>query len=83
MHYTGIMKQIQIRDIPDATYERIVQLATRERRSIAQQTLTILIKGLEAFLDEKGKRRHAVAQAFTPSVALSDPAELVRKDRER
>ena len=74
-------------DIPDHIYRMLAEQAKRERRSISQQTLTILDHGLELHLDHKTRRRAVLRkiQACSPAGAhkLSDPVELIRQDRRK
>ena len=41
------MATLQVRDVPEHIYRRLADLAEKERRSLAQQTLAVLAKGLE------------------------------------
>ena len=80
------MPLIQIRDVPDHIYRHLVEQAERERRSLAQQTVAVLAKGLQAELDPKARRRTLLAalQSAPPlHGSLTDPAKLIREDRSR
>ena len=81
------MPLIQVRDVPDHIYRTLAEQAEKERRSLAQQVVAVLARGLGAEIDAKG-RRHQVIEAIrannragTPK--LSDPARLIREDRRR
>lgn len=81
------MPLIQVRDLPDHLYRLLAEQAERERRSLAQQVVAVLARGLQAEVDVKA-RRQRVLQAIETSVParhskLSDPAALIRKDRRR
>ena len=54
------MPTLQVRDVPEHIYRRLADLAEKERRSLAQQTLVILAKGLEVEIDPKARRREAL-----------------------
>ena len=59
--------------------------ATLEHRSIAQQAIAVLVRGLG--IDENRQRRRSalLAELQTNGVgkALPDPVALIREDRER
>ncbi|MGH7247107.1 MAG: hypothetical protein ACREH9_03295, partial [Pseudomonadota bacterium] len=76
-----------VRDVPDHIYRLLVEQAAKERRSLAQQTVAVLARGLQVELDAKA-RRQAVLQAIqtadpAKSAKLSGPARLIREDRRR
>ncbi|HUJ49123.1 MAG TPA: hypothetical protein VLW25_02965 [Bryobacteraceae bacterium] len=81
------MPLIQVRDVPEHLYRLLTQQAERERRSLAQQVLAVLARGLEVELDAKA-RRHELMQAIRASHhrgvgKLSDPVKSIRQDRLR
>jgi hypothetical protein len=81
------MPLIQVRDVPDHLYRLLAQQAEREHRSLAQQVLAVLARGLQVDLDAKA-RRHKLMEAIRASHyrtagKLSDPAKSVRQDRRR
>ena len=81
------MPLIQIRDVPDHVYRRLVAQAEKEHRSLAQQTLAVLARGLEVEMDPKA-RRQAILQAVRAAShgrpgKLSEPVKLIRQDRRR
>jgi hypothetical protein len=78
---------IQVRDVPDHMYRLLVQQAEKERRSLAQQVVAVLARGLQVDMDAKA-RRSKVMEAIRASDCrqtrkLSDPAKLIRQDRRR
>ena len=81
------MPTLQVRDVPDHIYRRLAELAEKERRSLAQQTLVVLAKGLEVEIDPKARRRAALERAKRLSLgrgkALPDFVKMIREDRER
>lgn len=81
------MPTLQVRDVPDHIYRRLADLAEKERRSLAQQTLVILAKGLEVEIDPKARRRAALENAKRLNLgrgkSLPDFVKMIREDRER
>ena len=81
------MPLIQVRDVPDHIYRLLAEQAERERRSLAQQVVAVLARGLDVELDAKARRRALIdsLQSASPIQAgkLSDPARLIREDRRR
>ncbi len=81
------MPLIQVRDVPDHIYRLLTEQAERERRSLAQQVVAVLARGLEVEMDPKSRRRRAlegIAAADRQKTAkLPDPARLIREDRRR
>ena len=81
------MPVIQIRDVPDHIYLLLAEQAERERRSLAQQAVAVLARGLEVDLDPKAKRKRVLERirAGIKGVPrkLSDPVKLIRQDRQR
>ena len=81
------MPLLQVRDIPDHLYRLLAEQAERERRSVAQQAVMVLARGLDMELDAKA-RRQKVLQAIkeggqTSPRRLKNPAKLIREDRRR
>jgi hypothetical protein len=87
MHYAWSMPLIQVRDVPDHIYRALVELAEQERRSLAQQVVAVLAKGLNVDLDPKARRRQVLdaisASNRGPFTGLPDPVKLIREDRNR
>jgi hypothetical protein len=58
-----------------------------KRRSLAQQAVAVLARGLEVDVDAKARRRAVLEGVRSNRVArkgkLSDPAKLIREDRRR
>jgi hypothetical protein len=81
------MPVIQVRDVPEHIYRRLVETAKRERRSLAQQTLETIAQGLSVETDAKERRRKLIATVREKNArvgrTLSDPVARVREDRER
>ena len=81
------MPTLQVRDVPDHIYRRLVQEAGKERRSLAQQTIAVLAKGLEVDADPKARRKQVLAEIKRLNLGggkkLLDPVKLIREDRDR
>lgn len=82
------MPHLQVRDLPEHLYRRIVALAEAERRSIAQETIVLLERGLQ-LSPQLAKHRHQllthlIQESRSGNTAdLPDPVRLIREDRER
>ena len=81
------MPLLQVRDIPEDLYEELSRIAKMDNRSIAQETIVLLRSALN-LKSERIKRRKAIlkeARALNIDNAdqLSEPADLIREDRER
>jgi hypothetical protein len=81
------MPLIQVRDVPDHIYRLLAEQAEKERRSLAQQVLAVLARGLEVELDAKARRQKVLRaiQEGNPQKtrSLTGPDKLIREDRRR
>jgi hypothetical protein len=81
------MPRIQVRDVPDHIYRLLAEQAKRERRSLAQQVVVVLARGLQVEGDAKAHRRELLEaiQSGPPfhTGKLTEPARLIREDRRR
>ncbi len=82
------MPTLQVRNLPEHIYNKIVELAEAERRSITQETIILLEKALEIEKQNKEYRKKLLEQIIdeTNSENLSDvpdPVLLIREDRNR
>ena len=81
------MPLLQVRDVPEHLYRLLVRQAEKERRSIPQQAIAVLAKGLQGEVDPKARRREALRKAATfnrkVGQRLSAPVLLIREDRDR
>jgi hypothetical protein len=83
----GCMPVIQVRDVPDHIYRRLAEQAASQRRSIAQQAIAALARGLDVEIDPKA-RRQSVLRAIQSRgrdglPTLTAPVRLIREDRRR
>ncbi|RJX25595.1 MAG: hypothetical protein C4554_07005 [Dethiobacter sp.] len=82
------MPSLQVRDLPEHIYRKIVELAEAERRSIAQETIILLEKALQIKAQDKKRRKQLlthIMQEDRPSnkTNIPDPVPLIREDRQR
>jgi hypothetical protein len=81
------MPLLQVRDFPEDVYDEITFEAHRQNRTIAQQTIILVKKGLGAEVSNKERRRLAVERTFSRNIAQNvkavDYVQFVRADRDR
>jgi hypothetical protein len=81
------MPLLQVRDCPEDVYIKIVNVARLEKRTIAQQTIVLLEKGLGQAESNKERRRHLIeklqARIIPEKVKAVDAVALIREDRDR
>ena len=81
------MPLLQVRDFPADIYEEISFEAKRQNRTIAQQTIVLIKKGLGEEISLKEKRRRLFDEIMKrdvpESVKAIDPVKLIREDRDR
>lgn len=80
------MPLLQVRECPQSLYDELVFEARRGRRTIAQQALVLIQKGIGAEQSGQERRQSAFdrikAREIPPSAQRIDPAVLVRDMRE-
>jgi len=81
------MPLLQVRDFPADIYEEISFEAKRENRTIAQQTIVLIKKGLGEEISLKEQRQRLLEEIMkrdVPEAAKAiDPVKLIREDRDR
>ena len=82
------MPSIQVRDLPEQIYRKLQLNAKKDHRSLSQQAIVTLKKGLDVNDNPKERRRILVDQilsrrVFVDSDQLEDPTDFIREDRER
>ena len=82
------MPSIQVRDLPEQIYNKIKNNAQKDHRSLSQQVIVTLKKGLGIDENPKERRRILVDQIMSRRVAfdiakLENPVNLIREDRDR
>ena len=81
------MPTIQVRNLPEHIYRKIVERAKAKRSSITSETIYLLQRSLEMD-DNKREQRLALIKVMennqVPNAdALPDPVTLIREDRDR
>ena len=83
----GAMPLVQIREAPEHIYRLLVEQAGRERRSLSQQALAALARGLGVEMDAKARRRTLLerlrSDPIAPGAKFGSPVKLIREDRRR
>jgi len=81
------MPLLQVRDFPEDVYAEIGFEARRQNRTIAQQTVVLIKKGLGEEVSNKERRRQVIERSFSMTVPMDvkalDHVALVREDRDR
>ena len=82
------MPSLQVRELPEHIYQKLVAEAEREHRSLAQQAVAVLARGLGVELDPKERRRKLLERIEKNPIKydpkkLGNTAELIREDRDR
>lgn len=82
------MPSLQVRELPDHIYRKLVAEAEREHRSLSQQAIAVLARGLGVAVDPKERRRKLLDEIRkNPIKFLKKPtqsaAEMIREDRDR
>jgi hypothetical protein len=81
------MPLLQVRDFPDDIYAELSYVARKEHRSIAQQTIVLIQKGLGRTETNRERRKRVleeIAAMDVPEAAKAvDVVRLIREDHER
>ena len=82
------MTSLQVRELPDRIYLKLQEEARKEHRSLAQQAIAALAKGLDMEINPKKRREDLLKKLskepiITNKSSLPDPVQLIREDRER
>jgi hypothetical protein len=81
------MPLLQVRDFPADIYEEISFEAKRQNRTIAQQTIVLIKKGLGEEISQREQRLLLLDEIMRRDVPESakaiDPVKLIREDRDR
>jgi len=81
------MPLLQVRDCPEDVYIKIAKAAKQEKRTIAQQTIILLEKGLGQEESNMERRRLLIeklqARNIPEKVKAVDAVALIREDRDR
>lgn len=82
------MPSLQVRELPEHIYRTLSHEAEAAHRSIAQQAVAVLSRGLNLELAPQKRRKAILAAIHTEAVklpisGLTDPDLLIREDRDR
>lgn len=82
------MPTLQIRGLPEHLHNRLKEEAGKQHRSLSQQAVVAISRGMGKPLDAKARRKQLLERICSASLQgdtgqLEDPAELIRRDRER
>ena len=83
------MSSLQMSKLPEKIYSLLKRRAEAEHRSIAQEAIVLLAKGLDTSISPKVRRTKLLQKIAEESglsggtVSKLDPVELIREDRER
>ena len=83
------MASLQIRELPENIYSLLKQRAEAEHRSIAQEAIVLLAKGLDTSIAPKERHVRLLqkieeeAELKSGTAAKLNPVELIREDRKR
>ncbi len=82
------MTSLQVRDLPERIYLKLQDEANKEHRSLAQQAIATLAKGLDLEVNPKRRREDLLKKLSKEPIIdiesrLPDPVQLIREDRER
>lgn len=82
------MPSLQVRELPEHIYLTLCREAEAEHRSIAQQAVAALARGLNLELEPRARRKallDTIRESAEPYGVLRvpDPGLLIREDRDR
>ena len=82
------MPSLQVRELPEHIYQSLCHEAQASHRSIAQQAVAALAKGLSLDLEPQMRRKALLSAIRVGSElqslnGLPNPALLIREDRDR
>ncbi len=82
------MPTLQVRELPEQIYQKLKEEARKQHRSLAQQAIMAMAKGLDVSLKPAERRKEVIASlrkktAEINHYKLSDPVTMLREDRER
>ena len=82
------MPSLQVRELPENIYQLLQESAKKEHRSLAQEAVITLARGLQTSVSNK-KRREKLLKSIAAHPCCydknkaPDPVVLIREDRER
>lgn len=83
------MPSLQVRDLPEHIYRKLVDEAERQHRSLSQQAIAVLSKGLGMHEDPRERRRKVLERIRNNPIKINGKLDVddivagIREDRER
>ena len=81
------MPSLQVRELPENVYRLLRERARAEHRSLAQEAVSLLARGLATPESPRSRRQELLLKITQLELAKPgespDPATLIREDRER
>ena len=82
------MASLQIRDLPEPLYRKLLDEAKRQHRSLSQQAVVVLEKGLGISEEWRSRRRKVLTKIvesdnISHAESLPDAVTLIKEDRAR
>ncbi len=81
------MPSLQVRELPENIYHLLQKKARTDHRSLAQEAVAILAKGLNTSTSNKSRRADLLQEIENKSLSETlkhiDPVKLIREDRKR
>jgi len=82
------MPSLQVRELPDNIYHLLQERARAEHRSLAQEAVILLAKGLQTSVTNKQRRRLLLSKITTNKTASEavkaiDPLVWIHEGRDR
>jgi len=81
------MPLLQVRDFPGDIYEEIKIEAKQQNRTIAQQTIVLIKKGLGEEISNRERRQRLLRETKERNISIEakkeDAVKLIREDRAR
>ena len=79
------MPVLQVRNLPQSTYDKLKHRAKKERRSIAQQAVILLEEALSIDENPRERRKDTMAKMMDLKIELKkqlDVVQAIREDRD-
>ncbi len=81
------MPSLQVRELPENIYQALAKQAKEDHRSLAQEAVIVLARGLNLSVSGKSRRAKVLEDIETnrshAHAQEIDPVTLIREDRER
>ncbi len=81
------MASLQVRELPENIYYSLQKQAKEEHRSLAQEAVVVLAKGLNLSISGRERRekllRTIESNQVDRSITEIEPVDLLREDRDR